>query len=29
VKAVGIGFELPPGLFGLRGLQILKPVEAA
>jgi integrase len=29
VKKVGLGFELPPCLFGLRGLQIVENVEAA
>ena len=29
VKKVGLGFELPPNLFGLHGLQIVENVEAA
>src|SRR5258707_8557368 len=29
VKKAGLGFELPPRLFGLRGLQIVENVEAA
>ena len=29
VTAVGLGFEPPSALYGLRGLQILKIVEAA
>jgi len=29
VKKVGLGFELPPSLFGLHGLQIVENVEAA
>ena len=29
VTAVGLGFEPPPSLYGLRGLQIVKNVEAA
>jgi integrase len=29
VKQVGLGFELPPSLFGLHGLQIVENVEAA
>ena len=29
VKKVGLGFELPPCLFGLRGLQIVENVAAA
>lgn len=29
VKKVGLGFELPPSLFGLRGLQIVENVAAA
>jgi hypothetical protein len=29
VKKVGLGFELPPSLFGLRGLQIVENIAAA
>jgi hypothetical protein len=29
VKKVGLGFELPPRLFGLRGLQIVENIAAA
>jgi hypothetical protein len=29
VKEVGLGFELPPSLFGLHGLQIVENVETA
>jgi hypothetical protein len=29
VKKVGLGFELPPSLFGLRGLQTVKNIAAA
>jgi len=29
VKKVGLGFELPPSLFGLLGLQIVENVTAA
>ena len=29
VKKVGLGFEPPPSLFGLRGLQIVENSEAA
>ena len=29
VKRVGLGFDLPPSLFGLRGLQIVKQMDAA
>src|SRR6516165_8313862 len=29
VKSAGLGFEVPPALFGLRGLQIVENSEAA
>jgi hypothetical protein len=29
VKKAGLGFDIPPGLFGLRGLQIVEKSEAA
>jgi hypothetical protein len=29
IKKVGLGFELPESLFGLRGLQILEATAAA